>query len=48
MLGNSNKVDEEEVTKEKNTSFSRNPIASFPPGLLETVDKHKILLMLEA
>ena len=48
MIETSNEVDEEKVTKEKNISLSRDPIASFPPVLLETVDRHDISLIIEA
>ena len=48
MLKNSNEVDEGKITKENNISLSRDPIDSFPSGILETVDKHNISLMNEA
>ena len=38
MLETSNEVDEEKVTKENNISLSRNPIASFPSGIVDTSD----------
>ena len=48
MLGTSNEFDEEKVTKENNISLPRYPIASFPSVILGTVDKHDILLLIEA
>ena len=48
MLETSNEVDEDKLTKENNISFSRDPIASFPSYILETVGKQKCLLMIEA
>ena len=48
MIKTSNEVDEEKETKENNILLSRDPIASFASGVLETVDKHNILLMIEA
>ena len=42
MLETSNKVDEKKVTKENNTSFSRDTTASLPPVIVETFDKHDI------
>ena len=48
MLETSNEVDEKKVTKDKNVSLSRDPTASFPSGVVETFDKHKISLMIEA
>ena len=48
MLETLNEVDEEKLTKENNISLSRDPIASFPSVILETIDKHDISLMIEA
>ena len=42
MLETSNEVDKEKVTKDKNISLSRDPIYSFPSGILESIDKHDI------
>ena len=48
MLETSNVFDEEKVTKEQNITLSRYTIASFPSGILQTVDKHNVLLIIEA
>ena len=45
MLENSNEVDEEKETKDNNILLSRDPTASFPSGILETLDKRKLFLM---
>ena len=48
MLETSNKVDEDEVTKENNISLSRDPTSSFPSGIVEYSDKNDTSLMIEA
>ena len=42
MLETSNKFDEEKVTKEDNIWLSRDPNASFPSDIVETLVKHDI------
>ena len=48
MLETSNEVDDEKVTKDNTISLSSDSIASFPSVIVETFDKHNILLMIEA
>ena len=48
MLETSNKVDEKKVTKENNISLSRDPTYSLLSGIVETLDKHEILLFIES
>ena len=48
MIETSNKVDKEEVNKENNISFSRDPTSSFPSGVWETSDKKDTSLMIES
>ena len=48
MLETSNKFDEEKFTKEKNISFSGDPNAQFPSGIVEYSNKNYTSLMIEA
>ena len=48
MIETSNEVDEEKVIKANKISLSRYHIASLPSGLLQTVNKHNISVMIEA
>ena len=48
MLETSNYVDEDNVTKENNISFSKDSTDSFPSGIVDNFDKHYISLMIQA
>ena len=48
IVETSNKVDEEKVTKENNISLSMDPTASLPSVIVETSDKHDILIIIES
>ena len=44
----SNEVYKGKVTNEKNISLSRDTIASFLSGIMQTSDKHEILFMIKS
>ena len=48
MIETSNKVDEEEFTKENNISLSKDLVASFPSVIVEYSYKNDTSLMVEA